>query len=65
MSLIDTLKFDEYKTKFHRMQTILKEVKSLNLDDSFLVYSLHMVNYLDRKGTCHWLVNNGKFNWEK
>ena len=65
LSFINTLKFNIYNSKFERMQKILGDISSLSLDDSYLVYSLHMVNYPDRKGTCHLVVNNGKFNWEK
>lgn len=65
LSFINTMKFNKYNSKYERMQKILSDISSLSLDDSYLVYSLHMVNYPDRKGTCHLVVNNGKFNWEK
>lgn len=64
-TLMNTFKFKRFNNKFERMNEILIAVNSLDLNDSYLQYGMHMVNYKDRKGTCHWLVNNGKFSWEK
>ncbi len=64
-SLMNIYKFKPFINKFERMTEILIAVNSLDLNDSYLQYAMHMVNYNDRKGTCHWLVNNGKFSWEK
>lgn len=65
ISLMEMYKFSYLNDKFKRMQEILIGVKNIDLNDSYLQYAMHMVNYNDRKGTCHWLVNNGKFSWEK
>lgn len=58
-------KFETYPTMFKRMNDILNDVGKFSLDSSFLNYSLHMVTYMDKKGTCHMVVNDEKFYWSK
>ena len=65
MAQINLIRFNEFDSKFKRMQSFLSEAVNTQTSDSFLDYSLHIVNNNDRKGTCHWLVNNGKFKWNE
>lgn len=57
--------FSAYDNSFVRMNNILNDVGSFSLDSSFLNYSLHMVTFMDKKGTCHMVVNDGNFYWSK
>ena len=57
--------FDTFKDNFSRMNCLLSDIGGFSLESSFLNYSLHMVTYADKKGTCHLVVNDGKFFWYK
>ena len=63
LAQINLVRFNFFDSKFTRMQEILAKAMNTQTSDSYLDYSLHIVNNNDRKGTCHWLVNNGKFKW--
>ena len=64
LSYINVKKFDRFNSDFERMQSILEKANTVITSDSYLDYCIHLVSNEDRKGACHWLVNNAKFNWE-
>ena len=60
---ISDILFEDYKTSFKKVTETLKHITTVSFSKPEITQIQNFIGNSEKKGLCHSLVNDGKFNW--